>query len=328
MYEIYHCPKCGSPLDEIAIDDLFTSPKIDKFAEHHNGILNYLLANDVTVHWFIFFNKFTCECGWETTASHISRCDYNPDETIEKEFVKLLHIYDTWHNIDGLYKGEIIKNILESFFSRWNFLSDVILCCAPFISSETTYGEWKWLTENLMPYKYFIITRPQSKEFIKRLLPFKLMSGKTDYNDPDFLETLFDVEKFSQRIMSPLWAEDNIITIPFFHAKFYAGVFQDHVEVVHSSYNPYYHENRQLENAVVSLLPKNNFIQRFVLPFDLDELTVPPDSSLEQSPEVSVGLIFEHQNEVDSRRWGYKNRLWEILLRYDTEILTKNTNTG
>lgn len=326
MYEIYHCPKCGKTLDKLAIEDLFASPKIDNFSKHHNGVLNYLLANGgATVHWFMLFNEFSCECGWETTASHITRCVYDTDVTIEKDYVKLLHIYDTWHDINGLYKGEMIKNILNSFFARWNYLSDIILCCAPFISSETTYGEWEWLTENLMPYKFFIITRPQSKEFIKRLLPFKMLSGEIDFDDSEILEIIFDLDKFSQKIISPVWAEDNIKTVPYFHAKFYAGIFQDHVEIIHSSYNPYYHENRQLENAVISILPKNDFIQRFVLPFNLDELRVPSDSILEQSTEVGVGLIFEHRNELDSRRWRYKNRLWEILLRYDTEILNKNS---
>lgn len=326
MYEIYNCPRCGKPLDKLAIDDLFTSPKINKFSEHHNGILNYLLASDATVHWFLLFNEFSCECGWETIASHMTRCVYDADITIEKDYVKLLHIYNAWHDINGLYKGEIIKNILVSFFNRWNYLSDVILCCAPFISSERTYGEWKWITENLMPFKYYIITRPQSKEFIKRLLPFQLKSVETDINGTELIDIIFDDEKFSQGIISPLWAEDHIITIPYFHAKFYAGIFQDHVEIVHSSYNPYYHENRQFENAMVSIMTRNEFIKRFVLPFDIDELRVPTDASLEQSTEVNVGLIYEHNNKFDSRRWRYKNRLWEILLRYDTEILNKNSS--
>jgi len=124
--------------------------------------------------------------------------------------------------------------------------------------------------------------------------------------------------------MSPIWAEDHIITIKYFHAKFYAGIFQDHVEVIHSSYNPLYWENRQLENAAISILPKNEFVHRFVFPFKIDELKVPSDAFLEQTEEVSCGLIFEHQNEIQSRWWRYKFRLWEILLRFYSEFLKTN----
>jgi len=325
MYEIYNCPTCGRTLDQIAINNLINDLKINEFRALHNSMLNYLLASGPTIHWVLLLNEFTCDCGWESTASHITRFIYDPDDTIEKEYVKLIHIYGAWHDVNGLYKGENIKNILESFFLRWNYLSDIILCCAPFISSENTYGEWEWLTQNLMPFKYYIITRPQSKEFLKRLLIFKLKSDIEISKDPAFLETLFDVDKFSQRIMSPIWAEDHIITIDYFHAKFYAGIFQDHAEIIHSSYNPYYWENRQLENAAFTILPKNEFAYRFVFPFSVDEIKVPPDSVLEQTTDVGCGLIFEYKNEIQSRLWKYQNRLWEILLRYYSEFLNKSS---
>ena len=319
--EIYSCPKCGLLLDEYVSNDLFIDQKINRINELHTSMSNYLLSSGPDIHWIVIFNDFTCACGWNSTSVHRKRFVYDIGIDIEREDTKLIHIYNARHDFEGLLKGGEIKSILTSFFRRWNYLSEFIICCAPFISSKRTYGEWEWLTKNLSPFKYFIITRKKSKKLLKELLIFLLEKDPGILNEPEFLDALFDLDKFSETIMSPIWAEDHILTPANFHAKFYAGVFKDHVEILHSSYNPFYHENRQLETIKFSYLLKDEFLTRFLVPFDIKEISVPPDARLELSNEVGCGVIYKSKDDWEARSWMYQERMWDIITRYKREIL-------
>lgn len=288
-------------------------------------MLNYFLGGhgpDIT--WFFVFHKFQCYCGWSTYAVHKMRVDMNPDIPITQKDLPLVHILDSIFDLDSLYLGRRIKGMIGTFINRWNLFADVILVCSPFISSRFTSGMWKWLMKQLSPYKYYIITRPPSFGLRKRKLPlFKALKEKDEKKARFDLAklVLVDPKKFEENFIAPALTFDQVIRRKKFHAKYYAGIFSDHVEIIQTSFNLFEGEEHQLENVSFHLYPPNFFFSRFIQPFKIEELRAPPDTVLEKQEKIGCAICYEGEDgDFDVKFWHYKTRPWEIINYFINEI--------
>ena len=315
MFAIYHCPKCWSKLDKLALRSLWKRQKWRKIIREHYGVLNYALASDGDdLKWFFVFHRIQCYCGWKSTAVHRMRFELNPDLPVLQKDLQLIHIDGAvFYPIDGLFLGRRVKGLIAAFLERWNRLADLIIICTPFISSKFTYGEWEWLMEHTSPFKFRIITRPQSYGLFKRLPIFrkqKIEEIIVGHPEEDFFETI------EKRVIRPIWAEDAIIRYQKFHAKFFTGIFSDHAEVIHSSFNLFKYEEKQLENVAVEVYSRDLFFYKFLRPFGIEKLTAPPDTALEKVDKVGCVICSEKNGSFASKYDSYKTRSWQIVLNF------------
>lgn len=322
MFSIYSCPKCGSKLDKLALRTLWKKKKWKKVIGAHSSLINYLMGHGSDTTWFFVFHQIKCYCGWVTYAVHRMRFMLDPDLPVTRKDLPLVDVVNASFDVDGLYLGRRIKGMIAAFLNRWNRLADIVLICSPFISSRFTSGEWEWLMKQLYSFKFYIITRPPSFGFRKRLPIFKILKEKNEKKAIEELAklALTDLNEFEEKVISPLWANENVIRRKKFHAKYYAGLFSDHVEMIHSSFNLFELEERQLENVAFEIYPPAIFYSRFIKPFNLEELRVPADAALEQTERVGCAVCYEKEGEFDVRSWRYKRRSWEIINRFLSEI--------
>lgn len=322
MFSIYSCPKCGSKLDKLALRTLWKKKKWRKVIGTHSSLINYLMSHGPDITWFFVFHQIKCYCGWVTYAVHRMRIIINPEIPTTQKDLPLIAILNASFEVDGIYLGKRIKGMIAAFLTRWNRLADIVLICSPFISSRFTSGMWEWLMKQLFPYKFYIITRPPSFGFRKRLPIHKVLKEKNEEKARWELAklALTDLDEFEEKIISPLWADEHVIRRKKFHAKYYAGIFSDHVEMIHSSFNLFEREEQQLENVAFRLYSPNSFFSMFVKPFRIEKLTVPPDAALELSDKVGCAICYEKNGKFDVRFWHYKERPWEIINRFLNEI--------
>jgi hypothetical protein len=203
--------------------------------------------------------------------------------------------------------------MLAAFLTRWNCLSNLSIICTPFISSKFTTGEWEWLIKKIHPFRIFIITRPQSFRLLKTLPIFEAKDGNdlmklwTNSKEEDIYTA------FEQEIMNPWAAEESTYRFQKFHAKFFAGVLPDRVEVIHTSYNLFKCQDRQLENLVVRTYPRDHFMFEIIRPFKLTTLKLVPETTLELTDEVGCVVCQNVEGEYNSTFHSYKNSPWEVF---------------
>ena len=167
--------------------------------------------------------------------------------------------------------------------------------------------------EHTSPFKFRIITRPQSYRLFKRLPIFrekKIEEILMEHAEEDFNKTI------EKRIIRPIWAEDAIIRYKKFHAKFFAGILSDHAEVIHSSFNLFKYEEKQLENASVKFYPRDLFFYRFLRPFGIEKLVAPPDATLEKINKVGCVICSEKNGSFTSKYDSYRTRSWQVILNF------------
>ena len=278
MVQIYHCPHCGRELDKLALHSFWQGKKFRKIRRLHDSILNYALANDRSdLVWFFVFDNFCCYCQRQFVAVHRTRFVLNPDLPFRHEDFHLVHIEGAdFSQLEGVYLGKRVRGIIAAFLNRWNCLANTAIICTPFISSKYTSGEWEWLVSNIYPFKVTIITRPQSHRLLRRLPIFNAGTA-TQVGNVLVNSNKDDVyEAVEHEILRPLLLDLSVLRYQKFHAKFFAGLFPDRVEVIHSSYNLFSCENRQLENLSVRVYTHQDFFASFMHPFGIESYALRP----------------------------------------------------
>lgn len=167
--------------------------------------------------------------------------------------------------------------------------------------------------QNISEFSVHIITRPSSVRFFMQLPVF---------NKKDLYEVIADgpIEEpekaIDEKVVRPLMTKDHITALWNFHSKFYAGVFSTHAEVLHTSFNLFQYEERELEDISVSVVPRRFFFERFLQPFGIRELVSPPDSRLEElTRNVEVLAITKNDSAFKSEIKEYDGRIWQLILR-------------
>ena len=188
------------------------------------------------------------------------------ENTMNSHFFHLLFHSDNQKIIDGIYSRNVLMHYLFRCLMKWKLLANQVIVVTPFIGFDFAFskdedkqeliGLWELLNSHLDMDKSLFITRVTSynslKKFQKKFdVPADLLAEWDLMNN---LQCLFHDHK------------TRIKTKTQFHAKLYAGVFDDHVELLSGSYNV--QTGKILEQMhlrkVTKGLFKHNYLDRLV----------------------------------------------------------------
>lgn len=189
---------------------------------------------------------------------------------------------------DGVYERRVLLAYLERCLMRWNIFANQVIVVTPFIgfqykgkkNQETVLGLWDFLDGRLNMDKTFFITRTETKNLLKKT--------------QDAIDVPMDVlEKWQlmDRLQEIVEKQKLKLIDPRFHAKFYAGVFDNHVEVLAGSYN--IHTGKGREQVVMSKYARDKFKTNY-----MDQLV----KDFSYKPFIDEDVLFI---EVNSK--SYKN---------------------
>lgn len=191
--------------------------------------------------------------------------------------------------IDGVYTRDQCQTIVERELRRWSLLCRQVVFASPFIGLgiygkhhyEETKNYWEWLNSLLDPHRTLFITRKRTFTSLKKA--FKETGG--NYNK------LKEWGRLNELIAA---AEDykgakgtgTVRLFEKFHAKFYAGIFDDHVEVLKGSHN--IQTGDYLENLSVSLYSISDFEEKYLRPFGMTLPDAPAMDKVQQAGFIEI----------------------------------------
>lgn len=129
------------------------------------------------------------------------------------------------NHLDGVKSKTECMHDLEMLLSRWNAIARQIFIVAPFIGTqyqdhEELQESWKWLVERTSPKKTKLVTRTTTLGDLKRIYENLGL-------DAEFMKKY----ELQPEIISGVTKRQN------FHAKFYAGIIGNRVELLSGSFN-------------------------------------------------------------------------------------------
>ena len=227
-----------------------------------SDFFNYYLAGQyradlprkIIVVQHISKNKIT----WAKTIDR--ECDFNTDN------LYLINCSKQKEWPDGVYNRDTLLVYLERCLMRWKLLANQVVVVTPFIgfqykskkAQENVLGLWHFLNDRLDMSKTYFVTRGETRTLLKK--------NQAEIDIPS--ETLAEWHLMDelQRVVE----DQKIKTKARFHAKFYAGIFNNHVEVLAGSYN--IHTGCGLEQVSMKNYNKdvfkNKYMDNFVDQFD------------------------------------------------------------
>ena len=213
--------------------------------------------------------------------------------------------------IDGVKDREECFSILNYMLFRWKIFAEQVFFVSPFIGFQYKSDKydkeirsfWEWLGQSLDLSKTKLITRKTS---IRRLIDaykdqpqsFEYLLSWDDFNDVIKLAAEYDGRK-------PGCKESCVKLFQHSHAKFYAGVFKDYVEVLNGSYN--IHRGKTLENLSFKRYSKEEFNQRFLNPYSML-------CAEEESSNIFAALI-EVEGDSGCLKLLYDDKKYEEIVR-------------
>lgn len=140
-------------------------------------------------------------------------------------------------DIDGVYSRNEMMNYLFRCLTRWKLIANQVVVVTPFIGFDFPFskdkdraeliGLWELLNSTLDIDKTMFITRVRTYGSLKKCQE-KLEVPKEVLREWDLMNNL------QKMVDDP---KTRVKTRSQFHAKFYAGVFDDHVEMLSGSFN-------------------------------------------------------------------------------------------
>lgn len=318
--DIYYCRNCGIPVESFCkekLDSLF-----EKIQEAHKMTYGfYLKGYAKDLRWILIIIETKCKkCGIELKACYCSRF-FEDSSKIEVEEYNLIEVTPTnFEFLDGIYKGSVVRELLEKFLVRWNKTAMKIILHSPFIGSEDEKTEdWKWILKKNHPLKFLIITRKQHAEYLKEFPVFR----KNIDNDNDwFTHVLQETgeedlgDAILEGMIKPIWAKESIQIAQKSHAKFYAGIINGFVETIITSYNLFKYEANSDETFTVNHYTYEYFMDKFLKPLGIEKLNFLPESEYEQHKDVPVVIYKEKNNEIETLSDKSPISKWDIVVKY------------
>lgn len=176
---------------------------------------------------------------------------------------------------NGVYDRDYCYNILDNALRRWNVLSNQMVFVSPFIGFDyktDKYDEqiikyWRWLDEIIDIGKTIFVTRKKTINRLKEALRNKERTYDV-LKEWDALSDLLKVaDRYDGRKQDANKSRVQTYSDSKFHAKFYAGIIDEDVEVLMGSYN--IHQGKSLENITFNRYPRKEFQKRFLDPFKI-----------------------------------------------------------
>lgn len=166
--------------------------------------------------------------------------------------------YNTY--IDGIYSRDEARHFVETMLCRWKLTSEQVVVATPFIGfsyNEKQLNEtlqlWEWLDSNIDINKTTFITRKSSFNTMVKHLDRQM------YNSYPILQKWGLLDDLKRECSH----REHVFTQNF-HAKIYAGIFADHVELLSGSYN--IHTGSYLENLCLRNLSREHFLLHYMNP--------------------------------------------------------------
>lgn len=195
------------------------------------------------------------------------------DDTFNAESFHLITHSDNEKVIDGVYSRDEMMAYLFRCLTRWKLIANQVIVVTPFIGFDFPFSKekdrkelidlWSLLNSVLEIEKTTFITRVKTYGSLKKC--------------QKELEVPADVLKEWDLMTNLQKAVDNpktrVKTKAQFHTKFYAGVFDDHVELLSGSFNIQTGgvlEQMHLRRISRDLL-KSNYLDRLVDGFEYEE---------------------------------------------------------
>lgn len=244
----------------------------NKYAITHlmqSAVNDYLKGNGANTAFYIQdyrLGKFQTQAVWCKPVK--SECDLNP-----KDYYLVHHSrVDLEKNIDGLFTRDEAKVILERLLVRWKFLSNQVVIATPFIGFDNIGRRaevrklWDWLDSVVDMNKTKFLTRKSSYKLLKESYDTSMVDANTRCEWQLLDKLTAEAEKVVniRRSKKKLEMLDNAPVSFFqqFHAKFYAGIFDNHVEVLVGSYNV--HTGKYYDNLIFKRYSKEKFLTLYM----------------------------------------------------------------
>jgi len=250
---IFNCLNCGSNLERQACNALTND--IISIRQAYGGAVSYLMSNHITSKFLVVNVPFMCDCNNNKVATFY--CDFsysgNIQENVGDYLLANINSTNLDENIDGLFSKTDIMVFLEKLLIRWNLFASKIVIACPFVGhqylkKEDKMGVWTWLLEMLDPDKTNFITRSATFTSYKSVLE--------------------DVHGLNHKLLAEYGLENRVIESnnkkQDFHAKFYAAVIDDSVEVMSGSANLV--SGPSIENITFKRYKKDDFIKKYLEP--------------------------------------------------------------
>lgn len=175
---------------------------------------------------------------------------------------------------DGVKNRDECRVVLDNMLRRWKLWCREVYFVSPFIGFQyksdsydnDAIASWNWLSDVLDLKKTRFITRKTAltrlkDAFSNNEVSYEILKEWDDLNELIKLADSYDGRKKK-------FKEGNVRIFQKSHSKFYAGVYDDHVEVLMGSYN--IHSGEYLENLALKRYSKEDFEKRFLQPFSLE----------------------------------------------------------
>ena len=188
------------------------------------------------------------------------------ENTMNSNYFHLLFHSDNLKIIDGVYSRNALMHYLFRCLMKWKLLANQVIVVTPFIGFDFAFSKdedkqelirlWELLNCHLNMDKSVFITRMTSYSSLKKF--------QKKFDVPADVLAEWDLMNNLQRLFHD--PKTRIKTKIQFHAKLYAGVFDDHVELLSGSYNVQTGkilEQMHLRNMTKDLF-KHNYLDRLV----------------------------------------------------------------
>ena len=159
---------------------------------------------------------------------------------------------------DGVYDRNTLLIYLERCLMRWKLFANQVVVVTPFIgfqykkkeTQENVLALWHFLNNRLNMDKTYFVTRSESRTLLKNnqaqiAVPYEELAK---WRLTDELQQAVEKQKIKTKAR--------------FHCKFYAGIFDNHVEMLSGSYN--IHTGNGLEQVSMRNYPKDICKNRYM----------------------------------------------------------------
>ena len=188
-----------------------------------------------------------------------------------KHFHLIGHTNSDKH-LDGVYSRDEMMAYLFRCLMRWKLMANQVVVVTPFIGFDFPYSKEKDRTELIALWKLLNSTLDLERStFITRVRTYSsLKKCQEELEVPaDVLKEWDLMNNLQKMVDNP---KTRVKTKAQFHAKFYAGVFEDHVELLSGSFNVQTGgvlEQMHLRNVSRELF-KTNYLDRLVDGFEYE----------------------------------------------------------
>ena len=202
--------------------------------------------------------------------------------------------------IDGLYTRDECFSILAFCLSRWTMIANQVVIAVPFIGfqyknkrckNQVLYF-WSFLNNILDMQKTLLITR--KSEFNKLKDCLNEQKGSKTYDFMKYWGKLNQLLDAATSAESPkecnnrdksVNKEQQVFYTNIFHSKFYAGVYEDRIEVLVGSYNV--HEGNVYENLFFKVYSLEDFKTKYL------NMILPGVKLIKDNADVNRALYYE-----------------------------------